>query len=74
MPDLEGTVLASTNGLPQGVNAPLAEALVRTLDADELARAFTAATAGLLKEIREGDAQLADRLADTLNALTNPAR
>ena len=40
------------DALPAHVAAPLQEALVRSLDAKELLRAFRAATSGLIGEIR----------------------
>jgi hypothetical protein len=59
--------------LPRGVTAPLEAALVRTLDAAELRRAFGAATAGLLAEIQHADPRLAERLGAPFLELTNPA-
>ena len=58
------------DGLPAEVTAPLQEALVRSLDAAELLRAFRAATSGLVREIRRVNAELATRLEPTLHELT----
>jgi hypothetical protein len=52
--------------LPQEVTRPLEEALVRSLDAREIARAFRVATMGLLVETRRADAGLAVRLEKAL--------
>ena len=51
------------------VLAPLEPALVRSLEPDELERAFRAVTDALLDEIRQADAELADRLEAPLAAL-----
>jgi hypothetical protein len=55
--------------LPQDATAALAGALVRSLDARELNRAFGAATQALLAEITYADHELAARLAGTLEEL-----
>lgn len=57
------------DALPSNVTAPLQDALVRTLDAAELARAFRTVTSGLLREIRAVDAEFAARLEPTLYEL-----
>jgi hypothetical protein len=55
--------------LPQDATAALAGALVRSLDARELNRAFGAASQALLAEITYADHELAARLAGTLEEL-----
>jgi hypothetical protein len=55
--------------LPPEATAAAAGALVRSLDADELSRAFRVATEALLTEIGHVDAGLAARLADPLREL-----
>src|ERR671935_78366 len=55
--------------LPPDVTRPLAESLVRSLDAAEIKRAFAATTDALLREIELVDADLARRLAGPLWAL-----
>jgi len=55
--------------LPPEVTAPIAGALVRSLDLGELARAFRVAAAALLREAGHVDAGLARRLADPLHEL-----
>ena len=52
--------------LPREVTAPLEAALVRVLNADDLRRALSVATAGLLIEIEHADHDLADLLSDPL--------
>ena len=56
--------------LPPAITTPLAAALVRSLDAAELTRAFRAAVEALLTEIREVEPDLATRLTDPLMQLT----
>jgi hypothetical protein len=56
--------------LPLAITTPLAAALVRSLDAAELTRAFRAAVEALLTAIREVDPDLARRLTDPLTQLT----
>lgn len=51
------------------VAAPLEAALVRSLESDELERAFRALTDALLDEIRHADAELAGRLEAPLAAI-----
>jgi hypothetical protein len=58
------------DGLPADVTTPLQEALVRSLEAAELLRAFRAATSGLVGEIRSVNEELARRLEPTLHELT----
>jgi hypothetical protein len=58
-----------TDDLPPDVTAPLADALVRSLDAPELGRAFGRTTEALLREVELVDAELAHRLAGPLRAL-----
>ena len=55
--------------LPAEVTMPLQGALVRSLDIQELLRAFRAATNGLILEARHLDPELAARLEPTLRAL-----
>ena len=55
--------------LPAQVTGPLAGALVRSLDAGELSRAFGVVTQALLIEISHVDAELAKRLAGPLREL-----
>jgi hypothetical protein len=55
--------------LPPAVTAALAGALVRSLDARELRRAFRFVIDALLAEITYADLDLAGRLADTLQEL-----
>ena len=57
--------------LPEDVAAPFEGALVRQLDAVELARCFKVAMDGLLREIRCADQALAVRLQATLTLLAN---
>jgi hypothetical protein len=56
--------------LPPEITTPLAAALVRSLDAAELARAFRTVVEALLTEIREVEPDLATRLTDPLMQLT----
>jgi hypothetical protein len=56
--------------LPPAITSSLAAALVRSLDAAELTRAFRAAVEALLTEIREVEPDLATRLTDPLMQLT----
>jgi hypothetical protein len=58
--------------LPADVTEPLAGALVRSVDAAELTRAFGVITEALVIEIRYVDAALAGRLAGPLRELVNP--
>ncbi len=55
--------------LPPGATAAVAGALVRSLDAGELGRAFRVVTAALLAEIALADEDLAARLAAPLDEL-----
>jgi hypothetical protein len=55
--------------LPAEVTATLEGSLVRRLDPAELSRAFRAALAGLLDEIRHADRELASRLEGPLREL-----
>lgn len=55
--------------LPDEITAPLAGALVRTLERGELRRAFGVACERLLAEVAAVDAGLADRLAGPLREL-----
>ena len=59
--------------LPVDITAPLEEALVRRVTAADLARAFRAATNGLLAEIRYADGALARRLDSVLAELAGLA-
>lgn len=56
--------------LPPEVTAPFAGALVSRLEEGELRRAFQAAIAGLLAEMRAEDSELAGRLEETVKRLT----
>jgi hypothetical protein len=58
-----------TDRLPRAVTVPLEAALVHSLDADELRRAFGVTIHALLSEIRHADARLAERLAGPLGEL-----
>ena len=58
--------------LPQKITRPLEAALVRTLDARELSRAFAVVVAGLLSEVHHADHSLAARLEGPLIELTAP--
>lgn len=55
--------------LPADVTAPVAEGLVRSLDAVELRRAFAATCAAFADEVSRHDAELAQRLAEPLREL-----
>ncbi|MDT0270659.1 hypothetical protein RM844_30745 [Streptomyces sp. DSM 44915] len=59
--------------LPAAVREPLAEALVRSLTAAELGRAFAAGAAALAREAELADPELAARLAGPLRELTETA-
>ena len=56
--------------LPRKVTAPLEGGLVRSLDIDELKRAFRIATRCLLEEVRHSDPTLAGRLDGPLTELS----
>jgi predicted nucleotidyltransferase len=56
--------------LPQDVKLPLQDALVRTLDAEELVRAFRVTRDGLVREMHSVDEGLTARLAPILHDLT----
>lgn len=58
--------------LPADVTAPLADALVRSLDTDELWRAFGVVGRVLLAETALVDGDLADRLTGPVTRLTTP--
>ncbi len=55
--------------LPVEVTAPLQDALVRSLDTDELLRAFRVSMSGLVREMRSFEQELAVRLEQTLHDL-----
>jgi hypothetical protein len=55
--------------LPPSISVQFEGGLVRSLDVDELRRAFRVATDCLLREIRHSDAALGRRLEDPLNEL-----
>ena len=55
--------------LPAEVTTPLQAALVRSLDADELLRAFHVVTDALIREMRGFDAELTSRLEPVLRDL-----
>ncbi|HEY0603004.1 MAG TPA: hypothetical protein VGD58_08830 [Herpetosiphonaceae bacterium] len=59
--------------LPPEATAALSTALVRSLDAAELSRAFGVVSEALLDEIQRVDVELANRLAAVVRALANPA-
>lgn len=61
------------DSLPESVREGFTGALVRGLDAGELARAFRVAVGGFLDEVRLLDEDLAGRLASPLNRLAAPA-
>ena len=56
--------------LPAEVRAPLEEGLVRSLDFQELSRAFGVVTKGLIEEVRRADSTLAQRLEPVLSELS----
>lgn len=70
---LPATQGRGVDGLPPDVTGAAAEALVRSPDTGELARAFRSATELLLVEIGLVDADLAGRLAGVLRELLTPA-
>ncbi len=57
--------------LPADFTVPLQSSLVRSLDRDELLRAFRIVMTGLLREMRTFEPELAARLEPTLQSLTN---
>lgn len=57
--------------LPVDVADPVTDSLVRSLDVDELVRAFRAVTAALLAEIARADASHAHQLGGVLNELVD---
>jgi predicted nucleotidyltransferase len=59
--------------LPREVTIRFEGALVRTLEPNDLRRAFAAAIAGLLSEIRHADQDLGTRLEAPLTRLTQPS-
>jgi hypothetical protein len=69
LPAVEGRGM---DRLPQELRAQFEGALVRALEAEELRRAFAAAIAGLLRETRHADPDLAARLEVPLKELTRP--
>lgn len=58
------------DALPLDVTMPLRDALVRSLDAAELLRAFRVVTRGLVEELQRVNPELATRLEPTLQDLT----
>jgi hypothetical protein len=60
------------DALPMDVTVPLQDALVRSLDPQELSRAFRVVMGGLIREIQSVDRKLAARLEGTLNELVSP--
>jgi hypothetical protein len=60
--------------LPTAVTAPLGEGLVRSLDADELARALAVVMGGLMGEIRRTSPELSGRLERALAEIVATAR
>lgn len=71
LPATEGR---GVDGLPPEVTSVVAGALVRSVDPDELARAFRVATDALLGETELLDGELARRLAGPLAELSRTAR
>jgi len=69
--DLPAVQARGIDRLPTAVTAPLEDALVRALEADELNRALAVAITGLLSEIRHADAALVARLEGPLKELTS---
>ncbi|MDQ2759846.1 MAG: hypothetical protein M3Y17_05265 [Actinomycetota bacterium] len=59
------------DSLPREVTAPIARALVESLDIAELKRAFAAISEALLIETKRSDLGLADRLAVPLRELAS---
>jgi hypothetical protein len=57
--------------LPPEVSAPMADALVRSLDDGELRRAFRASCSLLLAEVQAADGELARRLSPTILELSD---
>lgn len=57
--------------LPAAITAPLSEALVRSLEEQELRRALAAATRGLLQEVAAWDGELSTRLPPVLHAVAD---
>lgn len=68
--DLPAREARGTDALPSDVTLPLQDALVRSLDEQELIRAFRVTANGFLRELRAVDPELYARLEQTLNALT----
>ena len=60
--------------LPAAVTVPLEEGLVRSLEADELARALVAVMDGLTSEIRRVSPELMGRLEGVLTEIVQTAR
>jgi hypothetical protein len=67
LPSREGR---GVDSLPAEAAAPFEAALVRSLEAGELLRAFQVVTTGFLREVRGFDQELAARLAQPLQNLT----
>jgi hypothetical protein len=67
LPAREGRGL---DDLPAEVTAPLQAALVRSMEAGELLRAFQVVSTGLVREMRSVTPELTSRLEPTLHALT----
>jgi len=70
LPAREGRGIDS---LPKEVTTPFQDALVRSLDADELLRAFRVVTNGFVREMRGFDQAFNIRLEPTLHSLTEVA-
>jgi predicted nucleotidyltransferase len=70
---LEFSEYKEVDDLPTEVLAPLANALPRSLEADELTRATRAATQAFLAELRRVRPELADRLEPRLLAFLDEA-
>lgn len=70
--DEEATHARGIDRLPASVTTPLADALVRSLDAAELRRALAVATAGLIGELEAHDPALGARLKPLLQEFGAP--
>lgn len=71
---LDTAYAKGAEALPEPVKAPLAAALVRSLDSPELFRALEAVAAAALIELRQHDVATAERLQEPLLAAARRAR
>ena len=71
--DVPATQGRGMDDLPAEATAQITAAIVRSLDVDELSRAFTAACQALLLEIGQVDAYLASHIAGTVRELAGTA-